>query len=812
MRRSFSLYSLTQIKKLLYNVFTKFQKEVLFMDFPNKFFRATDTYSTYEKHVNAPYVRKTFEVSKIKKAVITVSGLGFYDLWVNGQKITKGLLAPYISNPDDIVYFDNYDVTDLLKKGKNAVGLMLGNGMQNAHGGRVWDFDIARFRNVPCFAFALNIENEDGTKTIIEADESFRCHPSPVIFDDLRSGAFYDANLEIDGWNLADFDDSKWDNVKPAETVRGEYRLCEADPIKITKEIAPVEIKEVTLCKYFNNRENMRLDTQFKFNYRGTKGIMYDFGVNTAGIFRLKIKGKKGQKIFIQFCECMTKSGEPSYENVGSFYPDGYGQTCYFVCSGKEDIYEPPFTYIGYRYAVVFGLSKEQIVPETLTMLVANSDFTERGSFECSDPVMNTLRDMSRVSDLANFYYFPTDCPHREKNGWTGDAAVSAERIILTLTPEKSYTEWLRNICAAQAKNGSLPGIIPTGGWGFEWGNGPAWDNVMTELCWQMYRMRGDLQPAKECSENILRYLSYLSQVRRPDGLIAIGLGDWLQPGRGAGSPVCPLYVTDSVISMYIAEKSRNLFDALGLTAQRDFADSLYKSLREAIRKNLINFSTMTVLSRSQTAQAICIYYGVFDECEKPAAGKVLVDLIHEADDHFACGMIGIRTIFHVLSDLGEGELAYKMITRDDYPSYGMFLRYGYTSLPEDFLDEDEIEHPSSLNHHFMGDIINWFIQRVAGIRVNPRKTSPDDFDITPDFISTLDHASAFYNAPCGKVEVKWQRKGELITLKVKCPKKATGYIKLPKGYLFKGENIHIEPHNMSDIPLEAGTYTVKKI
>lgn len=780
------------------------------MDFPTGFFRATDNYSTYENHVNAPYIRKTFEASSVKKATVLISGLGFYDLWINGRKITKGLLAPYISSPDDIVYFDSYDVTELLVQGKNAIGIMLGNGMQNAHGGRVWDFDIARWRNVPCFAFKLEIENEKGTQ-VIEADETFLCHPSPVIFDDLRSGAFCDATLNIPCWNLPDFDDADWCNVKPAETPRGEYRICEADPITVTKEISPVEIREATLCSRFNNRENMRLDTQFKFNFRGKKGILYDFGVNTAGIFRLKIKGKKGQKIFIQFCEHMTAEGEPSYENTGSFYPDGYGQTCYFVCSGNEDVFEPTFTYFGYRYAVVFGLEKEQILPETLTMLVANSKLEERGGFDCSDPVMNALRDMSRVSDLANFYYFPTDCPHREKNGWTGDAAVSAERMLLTRTPEKSYREWLRNICRAQAPNGSLPGIIPTGGWGFQWGNGPAWDNVMTELCWQIYRFSGDLTPAKECSENILRYLSYISQRRRPDGLVAIGLGDWLQPGRGAGDPTCPLYVTDSVITMYIAEKSRELFNALGLAVHRDFADSLYRSMREAIRKNLINFTTMTVHPRTQTAQAVCIYYGVFNDSEKYAAGKVLLDIIHASGDHIDCGIIGLRTIFHVLSDMGEGELAYKMITREDYPSYGMFVKYGYTSLPEDFLDEIERDRPNSLNHHFLGDIISWFIQRVAGIRVNPRNTSPCDFDITPDFISTLNNASAHYDSPCGKITVKWERKGDEIELTVDCPKEATGYITLPEGFVFEGDNDRIPPHNMSDIPLAAGDYTVTK-
>ena len=411
------------------------------MNFPQTFYRAQDEMCTYEKHVNAPLIRRTFDAADFRKAEITISGLGFYELYLNGRKITKGLLAPYISNPDELVYFDKYDVTGMLENGKNTVGIILGNGMQNSMGGRVWGFDYARFRNVPCFAFGLVLTDENGEETVLEADESFKCKPSAIIFDDLRSGCFYDANLESEGWLDNDFDDSSWSAVKPAEKPRGEYRLCEADPIVVTQEIKAVEIREGVLSDDFGNRDNMKLDTQFKFDFRqrGEKGYIFDFGVNTAGIFRLKIDGEKGQRIYIQMCEFATSKNEPSYINTGSFYPDCYGQTALYICKGeKDEIFEPQFTYFGYRYAVVFGLKKEQVSDETLVMLRANSDLKERGSFECSDPVMNALRDMSRVSDLANFYYFPTDCPHREKNGWTGDAAVSCERVVLTLTPEKT--------------------------------------------------------------------------------------------------------------------------------------------------------------------------------------------------------------------------------------------------------------------------------------------------------------------------------------------------------------------------------------
>ncbi len=237
------------------------------MYFPGTFYRAQDEMCTYEKHVNAPLIRRTFDAADFRKAEITISGLGFYELYLNGRKITKGLLAPYISNPDELVYFDKYDVTGMLENGKNTVGIILGNGMQNSMGGRVWGFDYARFRNVPCFAFGLVLTDENGAETVIEADESFKCKPSAIIFDDLRSGCFYDANLESEGWLDNDFDDSSWSAVKPAEKPRGEYCLCEADPIVVTQEIKAVEIREAHHKLHSHRFHILRLNrTMMKFH------------------------------------------------------------------------------------------------------------------------------------------------------------------------------------------------------------------------------------------------------------------------------------------------------------------------------------------------------------------------------------------------------------------------------------------------------------------------------------------------------------------------------------------------------------------
>ncbi|MBQ7688114.1 MAG: family 78 glycoside hydrolase catalytic domain [Clostridia bacterium] len=771
-----------------------------------RFYKATNAYNTYKKHVPAPYLRQKITLRAGCGCRLYVSGLGFYELYVNGKNVTKGPLAPYISNPDDLVYFDAYDLRAHVGAAETAViGLLLGNGMQNAPGGRVWDFDAARFRNAPCFAAVLVCTDENGNETTEDIGARFRTHPSPILFDDLRSGCFYDANKEIPGWNMPDFDDRDWTPVLPADQPRGERRLCEADPIVITEELKPVAVRQAKLDTRFNNRKNMRLRTEYRPRYRGKKGVLFDFGVNTAGLCRLRINGKKGQKIFIQFCEHLTADGKPSYLNTGSFYPDGYGQTVLYICKGEPDeTFVPSFCYFGYRYAIVFGLKATQYGDETLTLLRANSDLKERGSFACSDETMNALGSLTRVSDLANFWYFPTDCPHREKNGWTGDAAVSAEHMLLTLTPEKSYREWLRNICKAQRADGALPGIIPTGGWGFEWGNGPAWDNVLSELCWQIARLRGDLTPAAESAAALGKYLTYLSGLRDGNGLISYGLGDWLQPDRSAGDPVAPTLLTSSVIGMYIAAKSAALFGRLDMPEQKAYAVSLRSELRQAVRAHFIDFETMTVSPRCQTAQAMCIYYGVFEETEKAAAGKVLETIVHERGDHIDCGMLGLRVIFHVLSDLGYGGLAYRMITRTDYPSYGMFVRRGYTSLPENFVPDSEIDEPSSLNHHFFGDIVSWFMQRVVGVCVNPDDTDPNTILLRPDFLEALTFAEAHYDAPCGRVTARWEKTDGGVLLKTQAPDAAKGTVRLPAGYALQD--------GASVFPLASGTFECVKI
>ena len=457
--------------------------------FSRKFIKATADFCTYEKNVHAPYIRKSFNLEKApEKAVVTLTSTGFYRFFVNGKDITASRLAPAITNPDDILFYDTYDVAEYLKDGENVFGFMLGNGISNCMGGYIWDFDKAVFRSSP--KLALHFECDELS---FEADKSFLTAPSPIYFDDLRSGEFYDATLEKDGWNEPAYDANDWKNVIETEAPRGKALDNDTDKIIITKELTAEEITygfilgtEVPQGIREDSVKNSK--TTFYKPEEKEEGYIFKFAENTACVPKLRIKGKKGQKIIIQASE-FFEDDHISFENIQRFYPYGFCQRDIYICKGEGvEEYIPSFTYHGARYFMVMGLEENQVSKDTLTMLVQNSDIKERGGFDCSDEIANALQKNTKISDLANFVYFPTDCPHREKNGWTGDAAMSAEQMHQNLAPERSHKQWLKQVCASQTEKGSLPGIVPTSGWGFDWGNGPAGDEVITELPYQAYK------------------------------------------------------------------------------------------------------------------------------------------------------------------------------------------------------------------------------------------------------------------------------------------------------------------------------------
>lgn len=708
----------------------------------DKFIRGSEKYAKYGDFISAPMIRKEFAAKKVGKSVrLYICGLGFYRLFINGEEITRGKLAPYISNPDHAVYYDEYDITDRVSDGKNAVGIILGNGMQNSVGGIDWEFDKARWRGAP--KVALTIES-DGEK-ILETDESFRYADSPVVFDDLRLGEHYDAREEKTGWAETGFDDSLWQNCRFADTPKGEKRLNRLPPIRAIREIAPKEIKETD------------------------GGYIYDFGYNSAGVCRLKISGRAGQKICLTHGE-LTRGGKLYVEHLFPFktYPELFQKDVY-ICSGKgEEIFEPWFTYHGFRYVFVEGIDKEQATKDLLTYVVLSSEMEELTGFSCSDETVDRLQEMTKNSTRSNFFHFPTDCPQREKNGWTGDIAVSAEHMLINYDCAEYLKEWLFCVRKAQRENGAIPCIVPTAEWGYGWGSGPAWDCALIYLPYEIYKYTGDVQVLFDNAEAIDAYLGYL-QTKIHGGFVEFGLGDWCE--IDSFTPSTAVMVTDTLVSYDMCRKAEKIFSVTGDEDRRErakvMADGIYGNFHRVMmtEKGLCRCET-------QTCYAMLLAFGMVEDKYAQGAADRLAEIIERNGGKMKVGILGARYLFSALSERGYAGLAYKMIVRKTFPGYGEWVKKGCTSLLEKFYETEDGSFETvngyrvdSLNHHFFGDISRWFTENVVGIRVNEDLTDCEKVTVYPCKIKEITFAEGFRKSRGGKVSVKWKRDGDKIYL-----------------------------------------------
>ena len=723
-----------------------------------QFIKATNQACSFDNPVHAPCFRRAFRLDFMpEEAEITICGLGFYRLFVNGREITKGALAPYISNPDHIAYVDVYPAAELLNAGENVIGVILGNGFYTNLGGVEWNFDTEPWCGAPRLALEFTARAAEKSLSF-SADARFLVHPSPITFDDLRMGEWYDARLEMPGWNAPGFDDGNWENALPAEPPRGELRLCEAEPIRVERRITPVSVT------------------------RQEEGFLYDFGENIAGVTRLRLRAEPGQRISVRHGECLENGHFSNralcYDRPNTqFYKEYFQRTVYTAKGEGMEEYAPSFTYYGFCYALVEGITKEQATKELLTCEVMHSDLKRIGGFSCSDPTANTLMEMAVRTDLANFFYFPTDCPHREKNGWTGDAQISAAHLTYLFDAEKSYTEWLRNIRKSQKEWGELPGIVPTGSWGYAWGNGPAWDAVLFALPWQLYRKRGNRAVIRENAQAMVRYLSYLMTRRSGDGTIGIGLGDWVPVGKPATEYETPESVTSTLYAMVMAGAAEEMLTAIGEIRQAQFARGIRLELLDTLRRVWLDQDTMAIRCRTQTAQAMALYFGVFRQEEEERAFRVLMELIRGKDGNFDCGMLGLYALFHVLAKYGEAELAWHMITKPEFPSFGYLVQIGETTFPEALYPKNNSEgYPTSHNHHLFCNIARFFLEDIAGLKI----TGERSLTVAPHFIGSLTWAEAEHWLPAGRVFVRWQREDGQIRLTVKCPAAVCCTLNLP--------------------------------
>lgn len=753
-----------------------------------KFYAATTEYTTFEAHVCAPCFRRSFTVSTASAAMLAITTTGFYELFVNGIRITKGRFSPGITNLDHMVTVDRYDILHYLREGENVIGIILGNGMANNIGWHVWNGHKSPWRDAPSVAMEACITHEKGEITLTAGD--FVAAPSAIIFDDMRSGEWYDARQEQNGWLLPGFDDSSWKSPHPAKTPRGILRDADIDPILPMGELVPVSVHRGGIGiqpKLYSGLPDISYVTD-----EDGEGDIYDFGVNITGVVRLTVKNARpGQKIVMQYGEILGENPEGGVNTTVRTHESGldlrgfhalplrYNHRDIYICRGDEtETWEPTFTIHGFRYCLVLGADREQIA---LTAVILHTDLRKRAEFSCSDETANRIFDAVMRSDLGNFCHYPTDCPHREKNFWTGDAMASAEQFLQLLSCERNLTDWLRSFGPAMRPDGSLPGIIPSADWGYGWGAG--WDGALIEIPYQIWKYRGDLTAAREQAVTMFRSVQYLVSSRDKKGLIRTGHGcDWVQAARSdvAKPTTSPVY-SNTVLTMELCRKAAVLYRAMDMADETAYCENLSAELRASSRRYLVNLNTMSAIDRVQTAQAMAIHYGLFEPAEMRQAFDVLVQMIENNGGSFDCGLYGMRVIFHVLSRFGRSDLAFQMITKSEYPSYGYWIRNGATTLWELFNPIEYVQ--SSCNHHFFGDVASWFIQHLAGIRQNPFDEDVNEVQIAPCFVGALTHVTAALEAPMGIIRSAWRRDGEDILLDVTIPDGMSAELRLEAGW-----------------------------
>jgi len=740
-----------------------------------------------EKPHPAPLIRKSFNIeAPPKKATLTVTGIGFYRLFVNGREITRGLLSPYITDPGHVVAFDRYDIKPHLTVGENVIGLILGSGFRAPIAGHPAGLTSSSRGDVMC-ALVCDVDGE-----VFECDESFKVHPSPILMNDLRYGEHYDARLEkdVEGWCMAGFDDSRWTPAVRVDTPRGEQRLCMAPPIKTRFTLRPVKI------------------------WREDDAFVYDFGRNGAGRLCLHTTLPEGRRIAVEFAEYLmdgrfyneTIAGGPKTED----YPFG-SQNYIYVSRGGEQHYETSFTYQGFRYAKVHGITEDEATPSLFTYEVMSSETRERGSFSCSDEILNAVQRLTREATHSNLFHIPTDCPHREKNGWTADAAVSAVHMLLNLDSEGVLTEWMHSVTAAVAPNGAMQGCVPAPPELFydAW-NGPGWDSVLSEVPYRLMELRDDVACARSAVPALLRYIVYVLTKRDERGIVSFGLHDWMPPHDTVKAP---RELTDTLMCLDITRKAALLCHRLGMPEISEFCLGIAKGFRDAVREHLVDLDICTAAGACQTSQSMAICFGVFEKDELPKAYEALRGFVRETDHHVDCGVLGMRYIFRALSESGDVDMIYRMIVNPTAPSYADMVNRGETTLAEDFNALGE--RINSRNHHFLGDVSAWFIDTLCGIRVNPQMEASlreglksgrfthfdgaSRVDVVPQMPSALDFAEAYHETPYGEVKVRLERVKEgWISVKVAVTGELHGRILPPAGYHFDG---------CGEYPLENGEF-----
>ncbi|MCX6897136.1 MAG: glycoside hydrolase family 78 protein [Verrucomicrobia bacterium] len=707
---------------------------------------AAESGAKNKKEEPAPMFRKAFCIEKpVRRATAYICGLGYYELRLNGKKVGDSVLDPAFTRYDRRALYVTHDVTAQLARGTNAVGVILGNGWFNYTVDAAWYFDEAAWRAWPKMILQLVIEFTDKTTQTIVSDGTWKFATSPIISNALLNGETYDARLERPRWDTTACDDKNWMAAKVVEAPKGVLSAQMTQPIRATQELKTVKL------------------TQPK------PGVfVFDIGQNIAGVAQLLVRGPAGTTVTLMYGESLNADGTVDQKKIKEHTYDGEFQVDRYILKGTgTEVWRPRFVYSGFRYVQVNGFPGKP-TPASLSALVVHTDLESTGNFECSNELLNDIQRCTRWSYVNNFHGHPTDCPQREKNGWTGDAHLAAEAGLYNFEPSASYTKWMRDFHDEQRPTGELPGIVPTGGWGYKWGNGPAWDSAYVLIPWYLHQYRGDRRILAEHYDRLKLYVDYLTS-RAKEGVVSIGLGDWC-PAK-TKTPVnitsTGYYYADAMIVSKIAAMLGKKDDAVRYAA-------LAADIKKAFNQAFFNPKTKQYGGGTQTALSCALYQGLVEPQYVAGVVSNLVANVAAQKGHLDCGILGAKYLLHALTDNGRADVAYTVATQTTAPSWGNWIKRGATTLWEDW------EGKSSLNHIMFGDISAWFYETLAGIRPDPSAPGFRKIIIRPAVVGDLKWVRASHDSLHGRIVSDWKHEREKLVLDVTIPANTTATVFIP--------------------------------
>ena len=686
-------------------------------------------------------LRKTFFLPhEVRNAVCRICGLGCYVLRCNGKRVGDDVLSPAFTDYNRRVLYVEYDLGEYLVSGENTLAVELGNGFYNQGTDDVWEFFRATWRDEVKLLLEVTVNGE----TVSVSDETWKCAPGATVHNEIRTGEYYDARLE-DGWENAGFDDSAWENAKIVVPPKGRPEKSELPPIRECGTVSAV------------------------WKWKSADGWVFDFGKNIAGYAELCLQGHPGETAVIRYAEKLNGE-EIDQSNISCFVkgPFPFSEDHYTFRGDGTERWKPKFVYHGFRYAELSGLTEEPPL-SALTAYFVHTDLKKTGSFSCSDDLMNWIFEAGNRSFLSNFHGFSEDCPHREKNGWTGDAAISADYAVALYDMKSAYHKWLNDISDAQRENGQLPGIAPTAGYGYDWGSGPAWDCALFFLPYALYRETGDRDCLLSVYGTMKRYLSYAA-TKREDALVCYGLADWCPPSGVDDLRLMDNRLSDSCYYYRMLQIGAEVAGMQGEESVRRQYLSDAEKTREAIRNKYVNGDHVD--NDGQGALAEVLYFRIVEGEEARRIAGRLAETVTADGYRFKTGILGTKALLNALAEYGYAETAYRMLDRYDYPSYGYWRNLGATTLWENW------DGTESRNHHMYADAVHWIFRNIGGVQ--NAGIAYDRCVLKPYFFAGDCSAKTCLQTSRGELAFDWEKRGDEMSARIVLPGGTSCILQLP--------------------------------